>query len=72
LTTAPAAGYEFRGDRIRGIRRIKERDVVVVRIILSAIIVVRTILEDRTLRSELPGYAEYAASVRRKLVPFVW
>ena len=46
--------------------------MVVVRIILSAIIVVRTILEDRTLRSELPGYAEYAASVRRKLVPFVW
>ena len=31
--------------------------------------VVRTGLEDRTLQVELPGYAEYAARVRYRLVP---
>ncbi len=34
--------------------------------------VVRTALEDRTLRAELPGYAEYAARVRFRLIPGVW
>jgi protein-S-isoprenylcysteine O-methyltransferase Ste14 len=34
--------------------------------------VVRTALEDRTLQAELPGYAEYAAKVRYRLVPGVW
>ncbi len=34
--------------------------------------IVRTALEDRVLRSELPGYMEYAAKVRTKLVPGVW
>jgi protein-S-isoprenylcysteine O-methyltransferase Ste14 len=32
----------------------------------------RTILEDRTLRAELPGYAEYAQRVRWRLLPGVW
>ncbi len=32
----------------------------------------RTALEDRTLHEELPGYAEYAAQVRYRLVPGVW
>ncbi len=32
----------------------------------------RTALEDRTLRDELPGYAEYAARVRYRLLPGVW
>ena len=35
-------------------------------------LVVRTALEDRTLRRELPGYAEYAERVRYRLVPGVW
>ena len=35
-------------------------------------IVVRTALEDRTLRAELPGYPEYAARVRFRLIPGVW
>ena len=35
-------------------------------------IVVRTALEDRTLREELTGYPEYAARVRFRLVPGVW
>jgi protein-S-isoprenylcysteine O-methyltransferase Ste14 len=34
--------------------------------------VIRTALEDRTLRAELPGYAEYAARVRYRLVPGIW
>ncbi len=32
----------------------------------------RTALEDRTLHEKLPGYAEYAAQVRYRLVPGVW
>jgi protein-S-isoprenylcysteine O-methyltransferase Ste14 len=34
--------------------------------------VVRTILEDRTLQNELPGYAEYARRVRYRLIPGIW
>jgi protein-S-isoprenylcysteine O-methyltransferase Ste14 len=36
------------------------------------LIVVRTALEDRTLREELPGYLEYAGRVRFRLIPHVW
>jgi protein-S-isoprenylcysteine O-methyltransferase Ste14 len=32
----------------------------------------RTALEDRTLRDELPGYADYAMRVRFRLVPGIW
>jgi protein-S-isoprenylcysteine O-methyltransferase Ste14 len=32
----------------------------------------RAIVEDRTLRAELPGYAEYAQQVRWRLLPGVW
>jgi protein-S-isoprenylcysteine O-methyltransferase Ste14 len=38
----------------------------------AAVVVVRTALEDRTLRDELPGYAEYACRVRHRLVPGIW
>jgi protein-S-isoprenylcysteine O-methyltransferase Ste14 len=34
--------------------------------------VLRTSLEDRTLRAELEGYEEYARTVRWKLVPGIW
>ena len=34
--------------------------------------VVRTALEDRTLRNELPGYADYAMSTRYRLLPGIW
>ena len=33
---------------------------------------IRTALEDRTLREELPGYVEYAGRVRYRLIPNVW
>jgi protein-S-isoprenylcysteine O-methyltransferase Ste14 len=36
------------------------------------VILVRTVLEDRTLLEELPGYGDYAARVPRRLVPGVW
>ena len=40
---------------------------------LSAVLlVVRTVLEDRTLLAELPGYAAYARQVRFRLFPGVW
>jgi protein-S-isoprenylcysteine O-methyltransferase Ste14 len=34
--------------------------------------VIRTILEDRMLIDELPGYAEYAGRVHYRLVPGIW
>lgn len=40
--------------------------------LIAGLFVLRTALEDRTLRAELPGYAEYAREVRWKLVPGVW
>ncbi len=36
------------------------------------LIVIRTLLEDRTLREELPGYLEYAERVRYRLVPGIF
>jgi protein-S-isoprenylcysteine O-methyltransferase Ste14 len=39
---------------------------------LTLLVVWRTALEDRTLRSELDGYADYARRVRFRLVPGVW
>jgi len=41
-------------------------------VLACLLLVVRTILEDRTLRTELPGYAEYAQRVRYRLIPGVW
>jgi protein-S-isoprenylcysteine O-methyltransferase Ste14 len=34
--------------------------------------IVRTALEDRTLRRELPGYEAYAQRTRYRLLPGVW
>jgi protein-S-isoprenylcysteine O-methyltransferase Ste14 len=36
------------------------------------LLIIRTVLEDRTLHEELEGYAEYAARVRYRLVPGLW
>jgi protein-S-isoprenylcysteine O-methyltransferase Ste14 len=36
------------------------------------LLVVRTVLEDRMLLTELPGYMDYAQRVRYRLVPGVW
>jgi protein-S-isoprenylcysteine O-methyltransferase Ste14 len=32
----------------------------------------RTIIEDRTLLAQLPGYPEYARQVRWRLLPGIW
>lgn len=40
--------------------------------VIDALFVVRTLLEDRTLQAELPGYREYAERVRYRLAPGVW
>ena len=37
-----------------------------------ALLVVRTALEDGTLRVELDGYADYADRVRYRLAPGIW
>ncbi len=38
----------------------------------ALLLVLRTALEDRTLKAELEGYLDYASRVRRRLVPGVW
>jgi len=41
-------------------------------LLVATTFVVRTRLEDRTLRAELPGYGEFAGQVRYRLVPGLW
>lgn len=38
----------------------------------SMIVILRTSLEDRTLKQELPGYNDYACDVRYRLLPGIW
>ena len=40
--------------------------------IVFALLVIRTLLEDKTLITELPGYAEYARETRFRLIPGIW
>jgi protein-S-isoprenylcysteine O-methyltransferase Ste14 len=40
--------------------------------LLSLMMVIRTALEDRTLRQELQGYEAYASQVRFRLIPGLW
>jgi protein-S-isoprenylcysteine O-methyltransferase Ste14 len=40
--------------------------------LIAMLMVIRTALEDRTLRAGLPGYAEYTQRVRYRLLPGVW
>lgn len=41
-------------------------------VLICGLFVVRTALEDRTLRRELPGYEAFSARTRYRLVPGVW
>ncbi len=41
-------------------------------VIAAAAIILRTALEDKMLRAQLPGYAAYADRVRYRLLPGVW
>jgi protein-S-isoprenylcysteine O-methyltransferase Ste14 len=38
----------------------------------TALLAARIVLEERLLRERLPGYADYAARVRYRLIPGVW
>ncbi len=40
--------------------------------LLAIVLIIRTYLEDITLQKELPGYKEYTARVRYRLVPGIW
>lgn len=40
--------------------------------LVVALFVLRTALEDRTLRNELPGYEEFARRTRYRLLPGIW
>ena len=40
--------------------------------LVVCLLVLRTSLEDRTLRDELPGYEQYSERVRYRLLPHVW
>jgi protein-S-isoprenylcysteine O-methyltransferase Ste14 len=40
--------------------------------LIAILFVWRTVLEDRTLRRELPGYEEFAARTRYRLIPRLW
>ena len=40
--------------------------------LIAPIIVLRLLNEEKILRRELPGYAEYCQRTRRRLIPFVW
>jgi protein-S-isoprenylcysteine O-methyltransferase Ste14 len=41
-------------------------------VVIVVVFVIRTALEDKTLRAGLPGYTEYAQHTRYRLVPGVW
>ncbi len=40
--------------------------------VCAVLFIIRTVLEDRTLQIELPGYQEYARKVRYRLLPGIW
>jgi protein-S-isoprenylcysteine O-methyltransferase Ste14 len=43
-----------------------------VALIMLVMLSVRAVLEQRTLREELEGYAEYMKKVRYSLIPGIW
>ena len=45
---------------------------VIPSILAVLLYVIRTDLEDRTLKAELPGYTEYAEKVKFRLIPGIW
>lgn len=41
-------------------------------LLIVLLLIIRTVLEDRTLHEELPGYPEYTGVTRYRLIPGVW
>jgi protein-S-isoprenylcysteine O-methyltransferase Ste14 len=66
-------GYAFWGARTLGVPLLFGSNwAFIVAGLFVAMFVVRTILEDRVLQRELPGYKEYTERVTWKLVKRVW
>lgn len=66
-------GYAFWGARTLGAPLLLGSHwAFLVAVPFLGMLVVRTLLEDRLLSRELPGYSEYAARTRWRLVPLVW
>jgi protein-S-isoprenylcysteine O-methyltransferase Ste14 len=40
--------------------------------LVAILFIIRTYLEDKTLKEELPGYAEYAQNAKFRLLPHIW
>ncbi|HJT11079.1 MAG TPA: isoprenylcysteine carboxylmethyltransferase family protein [Dongiaceae bacterium] len=40
--------------------------------VISLLFAIRAVMEERTLMAELPGYTDYAARVRYRMIPGVW
>jgi protein-S-isoprenylcysteine O-methyltransferase Ste14 len=40
--------------------------------LVAFLFIIRTYLEDKTLKKELPGYSEYAQDVKFRLLPHIW
>jgi protein-S-isoprenylcysteine O-methyltransferase Ste14 len=45
---------------------------VLVGLLFVVLLARRAVLEERTLRAELPDYAAYLAQVKYRLIPYVW
>ncbi len=45
---------------------------ILLSVVMAVLMVLRTAMEDWTLQLQLPGYKEYAARVRYRLLPGVW
>jgi len=41
-------------------------------LLIAILFILRTLLEDKTLHAELPGYKEYTDRVRYRLIPGIW
>ena len=48
------------------------RYALILSAILTALLIVRTYFEDRTLHAELDGYREYTTQTRYRLFPGIW
>jgi protein-S-isoprenylcysteine O-methyltransferase Ste14 len=44
----------------------------IVAIVPTVLIGIRAMLEEKFLRRELPGYAEYTTRTRFRMIPYVW
>lgn len=41
-------------------------------LVLTTLIVIRTIIEEKALKESLPGYKEYLEKVKYRIIPYIW